>query len=173
MMAFMIIKDNIICWHFLKALPSAKYFHCILRAITANFWDKVFSLRIWGHFIQQCTSIKALQSFFNFNRLKNTQLGLFEKEELACVLHLIQIFVANWDNVRPCPKLIRMLQLCNEVRAGKKCQVLDFPMDYGRPMKPFLCKPERACSDFDCLSFVIKGGDWDFNLNLGCNESGI
>ena len=56
MIAFMIIKGNIICWHFLKALPSVNNFHCILRAITANFWDKVFSLRIWGHFIQQCIS---------------------------------------------------------------------------------------------------------------------
>ena len=56
MMAFMIIKGNIICWHFLKALPSEDNFHCILRAITANFWDKVFSLRFWGHFIQQCIS---------------------------------------------------------------------------------------------------------------------
>ena len=37
MMAFMIIKGNIICWHFLKALPSADSFHCILRAITVYF----------------------------------------------------------------------------------------------------------------------------------------
>ena len=44
MMAFMIIKGNIICWHFLKALPSAVSFHCILRAITVYFWDEVFSL---------------------------------------------------------------------------------------------------------------------------------
>ena len=28
--------------------------HCILRAIPWEFWDKVFSLKIWGHFIQQC-----------------------------------------------------------------------------------------------------------------------
>ena len=54
MMAFIIFKGNIICWHFLKALPSADNFHCILRAITVYFWDEVFSLRIWGHFIQQC-----------------------------------------------------------------------------------------------------------------------
>ena len=60
MMAFMIIKGNIICWHFLKALPSVNNFHCILRAITANFWDKVFSLRIWGHFIQQCRATQFL-----------------------------------------------------------------------------------------------------------------
>ena len=46
MMAFMIIKGNIICWHFLKALPSADSFHCILRAITVYFGDKVFSLII-------------------------------------------------------------------------------------------------------------------------------
>ena len=55
MMAFMIIKGNIICWHFLKALPSADSFHCILRAITVYFWDEVFSLKIWEHFIQQCS----------------------------------------------------------------------------------------------------------------------
>ena len=55
MMAFMIIKGNIFCWHYLKALPSADNFHCILRAITVYFWDEVFSLLIWGHFIQQCT----------------------------------------------------------------------------------------------------------------------
>ena len=54
MMAFMIIKGNIICWHFLKALPSAENFHCILREITVYFSDEVFSLNIWGHFIQQC-----------------------------------------------------------------------------------------------------------------------
>ena len=44
MMAFMIIKSNIICWHFLKALPSADNFHCILRVMTVYFWDEVFSL---------------------------------------------------------------------------------------------------------------------------------
>ena len=54
MMAFMIIKGNIICWHFLKALPSADNLHCILREITVYFSDEVFSLKIWGHFIQQC-----------------------------------------------------------------------------------------------------------------------
>ena len=48
MMAFMIIKGNIICWHFLKALPSADSFHCILRAITVYFWDEVFPLRFEG-----------------------------------------------------------------------------------------------------------------------------
>ena len=31
-----------------------KKFHCILRAIPWEFWDEVFSLKIWGHFIQQC-----------------------------------------------------------------------------------------------------------------------
>ena len=28
--------------------------HCIMRAIPWEFWDEVFSLKIWGHFIQQC-----------------------------------------------------------------------------------------------------------------------
>ena len=28
--------------------------HCIIRAIPWEFWDEVFSLNIWGHFIQQC-----------------------------------------------------------------------------------------------------------------------
>ena len=56
MMAFMTIKGNIIWSHFLKALPSADNFHSILRAITVYFWDEVFSLRIWGHFIQQCST---------------------------------------------------------------------------------------------------------------------
>ena len=56
MMTFMVIKGNIICWHFLKALPSADNFHCILREITVYFSGKVFSLKIWGHFIQQCNS---------------------------------------------------------------------------------------------------------------------
>ena len=31
-----------------------KKYHCILRAIPWEFWDEVFSLKIWGHFIQQC-----------------------------------------------------------------------------------------------------------------------
>ena len=56
MMAFMIIKGNIICWHFLKALPSANTYHCILRERTVYFSDEVFPLKIWGHFIQQCTT---------------------------------------------------------------------------------------------------------------------
>ena len=30
-----------------------KKYHCILRAIPWEFWDEVFSLKIWGHFIQQ------------------------------------------------------------------------------------------------------------------------
>ena len=68
MMAFMIIKGNIICWHFLKALPSADNFHCILRAITANFWDKVFSLRFWGHFIQQWRLQKLFPLTFEYLR---------------------------------------------------------------------------------------------------------
>ena len=38
--------------HFLLTVIS----HCILRAITADFWDKLFSLRIWGHFIQHCVN---------------------------------------------------------------------------------------------------------------------
>ena len=54
MIAFMIIKGKNICWHFLKALPSANTYHCILREITVYFSDEVFSLKIWGHFIQQC-----------------------------------------------------------------------------------------------------------------------
>ena len=54
MIAFMIIKGTIICWYFLKALPSADNFHCILREITVYFSDEVFSLKIWGHFIQHC-----------------------------------------------------------------------------------------------------------------------
>ena len=58
MIAFMIIKGNIICWHFLKALPSADNLHFILREITVYFSDEVFSLKIWGHFIQQCTQLK-------------------------------------------------------------------------------------------------------------------
>ena len=33
-----------------------KKYHCILRAIPWEFWDEVFSLKIWGHFIQQCSS---------------------------------------------------------------------------------------------------------------------
>ena len=27
---------------------------CIMRAIPWEFWDEVFSLKIWGQFIQQC-----------------------------------------------------------------------------------------------------------------------
>ena len=34
-----------------------KKYHCILRAIPWEFWDEVFSLKIWGHFIQQCLLI--------------------------------------------------------------------------------------------------------------------
>ena len=70
MMAFMIIKGNIICWHFLKALPSADNFHCILRVMTVYFWDEVFSLKIWGHFIQQCMlnhQSKSRGSIFNMD----------------------------------------------------------------------------------------------------------
>ena len=63
--------------------------------------------------------------FVGQNRLKNTQ--LFEKKEFQCVLHLIQNFVANWDNVRAWPKLIRMLQLWKEVRGGKNAKCWDFP----------------------------------------------
>ena len=36
-------------------LPSAGKYLQILRAIPLDFWDEVFSLRIWGHFIQQCS----------------------------------------------------------------------------------------------------------------------
>ena len=32
-----------------------KKYHCILRAIPWEFWDEVFSLKIWGHVIQQCS----------------------------------------------------------------------------------------------------------------------
>ena len=36
-----------------------KKYHCILRAILWEFWDEVFSLKIWGHFIQQCIGISS------------------------------------------------------------------------------------------------------------------
>ena len=76
MMAFMIIKGNIICWHFLKALPSADNFHCILRAITVYFWDEVFSLRIWGHFIQQCAYLTGIYRRSIFKIRPNILIGL-------------------------------------------------------------------------------------------------
>ena len=65
------LKNNF--WLFIKGakkseiwghLPSAGTFNQNLRvftfwgylqrAMTVYFWDEVFSLRIWGHFIQQC-----------------------------------------------------------------------------------------------------------------------
>ena len=81
MVAFMIIKGNIICWHFLKALPSANTFHCILREITVYFSDEVFSLKIWGHFIQQCglwwiiVLLLYLKQSWNANWIKREFLG--------------------------------------------------------------------------------------------------
>jgi hypothetical protein len=40
---------------FFDAIYSCwKKCHCIMRAIPWDFWDEVFSLKIWGHFIQQC-----------------------------------------------------------------------------------------------------------------------
>ena len=35
-----------------------------LRAIPWDFWDEVFSLTIWGHFIQQCITMHNLAVFF-------------------------------------------------------------------------------------------------------------
>ena len=42
-----------------------KKWHCILRAIPWEFWDEVFSRKIWGHFIQQCTSLWDRVYFMN------------------------------------------------------------------------------------------------------------
>ena len=40
-------------------LPSAGKYPQILREISVYFSDEVFSLRIWGHFIQQCREMAA------------------------------------------------------------------------------------------------------------------
>ena len=37
----------------LRVLPSVGKYPQILRLISSDFWDEVFSLRIWGHSIQQ------------------------------------------------------------------------------------------------------------------------
>jgi hypothetical protein len=42
-----------------------KKYHCILRAIPWEFWDEVFSLKIWGQFIQQCTYLFKFSQFQN------------------------------------------------------------------------------------------------------------
>ena len=48
-----LFHDAILLW--------GKKCHCILRAIPWEFWDEVFSLKIWGHFIQQCNHLSFLR----------------------------------------------------------------------------------------------------------------
>ena len=55
-------------------LPSAGKYHQILRAIPVDFWDEVFSLRIWGHFIQQCGLKLQYKSGWLFYHFPHSQL---------------------------------------------------------------------------------------------------
>ena len=62
--------------------------HCILRAISWEFWDEVFSLKIWGHFIQQCILITFQR---HISKMKHSILITFKKGHIPKRVHSILI----------------------------------------------------------------------------------